>query len=107
MNSVFQQLGSPPQYQGQISSITNSLANASHWYSTFGMCATAFNIGIQADTLVTQMLTDAGQNPVVGPTCGDVAPISVGSILGSNVLTGIGIGGLLVGGVVLYFFMKK
>ena len=102
MNSVFQSLGSPPQYQGQINAITNSLSQAVHWYSTFGMCATAFNIGIQADTLTNQMLSDAGQAGVPGPTCGDVAPISASAVLG-----GLGVGAFALAALAIFLFMRK
>lgn len=108
MNSVFQSLGSPSQYQAQIDSINASIANSSSWYYTFGMCATAFNIGIQADTLTSQMLSDAGQIGVVGPTCGDVAPIGLPGIQALTAgVAGLGLGALAVGALALYFFVYK
>lgn len=102
MNSVFQSLGSPSQYQDQITSINNAIQAAVSWYSTFGMCATAFNIGIEADTLTNQMLSDAGKSGVQGPTCGDVAPIQAGAVLG-----GLGIGVFLLAGLAIYLYLGK
>lgn len=113
MNSVFTSLGSPAQYAAEVQAITSSLASAMPLLASIGvgigMCSAAFNIGIEADTLTTKMLTDAGQTPITGPTCGDVAPIQLPSLpsFPTVAAAGAGLGALALAAVAIYAAVTK
>lgn len=113
MNSVFSSLGNPPQYASEVAAITSALAASLPLLTDIGfgigLCAAAFNVGIQADALTNKMLTDAGQVAITGPTCGDVSPIQVPSLpsLPTVAAAGAGLGALALAGIAIYAFVSK
>jgi hypothetical protein len=110
MNQVFQSLGSPSQYADQVQSITQNLATQMPSLSTYlsfgiGLCATVFQIGIQADMLTNQMLSDNGQATVAGPTCLDATAVPLPSL--SGLAFGAGTIVLLLGALFIFLEFKK
>jgi hypothetical protein len=110
MNSTFNSLGQPAKYTDMVQTITQSLqtqmpSTYSYLGVGVGMCATVFQIGIQADQLTNQMLTDAGQATVAGPTCQDATAIGLPSI--SSLAAGSGVIILALGALYILTVLKK
>jgi hypothetical protein len=110
MNSIWNSLGQPAQYASEVQSITQSLQTqmpSAYAYLGVGvgMCATVFQIGIQADQLTNQMLSDSGQATVAGPTCQDATAIGLPSI--SSLALGSGTIILALGALYILTVLKK
>jgi len=105
MNAVFANLGSPSQYSAQVQAITQNLAAQMPILASIGvgigMCGTVFQIGIQADMLTNQMLTDNGQSPVPGPTCLDATAVPLPT--GGQITAGV----FLLAALALFLVLKK
>jgi hypothetical protein len=109
MNSIFQSLGSPTNYAAQVQGITQNLSAQMPLLASvgigLGMCATVFQIGVQADLLTNQMLTDAGQSTIAGPTCLDATAIPLPSL--NALALGGGTIALVLGALAIVLYLKK
>jgi hypothetical protein len=104
MNATFQQLGSESKYSSSVQTITQSLAanmpiTASIGFG-IGLCATVYQIGIQADMLTNQMLADHGMATVPGPTCLDQS--AIGLPTGGQLTTGL----VVLGALALFLLLR-
>jgi hypothetical protein len=110
MNSTFTSLSSPAAYASQVAAITQNLSDEMPSLSTYlgvgiGLCATVFQIGIQADLLTNQMLSDNGMATIAGPTCLDATAIPLPSVGG--LLAGSGAIVLALGALFIFMSLKK
>ena len=106
MNATFQQLGSESKYASSVQTITQSLAANMPYLASagiwgIGLCATVYQIGIQADTLTNQMLSDHSMATVPGPTCLDQS--AIGLPTGGQLTTGL----VVLGALALFLVLGK
>lgn len=113
MMTTFSNLGSPSQYADSVNATKAAFDQAWGWgISGPFLCTSVHTIGCQADQLTNQMLVDANDASVTGPSAGDPGIIasSPGEILQSALpaaAAGLGAGVIVVLAVAAVIFFKK